>query len=169
MSGKKGHCQTCDYIRSHRGPNRVNEDLVNGISIAAIAQRTGLGAYTLKRHRDEGHMMRGYLNKAHLTTGAKEQLDLMRCAKEIYDDCRDNAAKAKGKAESSRDYRDASGCWDAATKALGILKPEEKPQVNQTTTVNNYDNLSKEELRAAIALASKLQGAEESVGEEKSD
>lgn len=85
MSGKKGHCQTCDYIRSHRGGNRVNEDLVNGISIAAIMQRTGLGRGTLTRHRDEGHMMAGYLPRAHLTTGAKEQLDLMRCAKEIYD------------------------------------------------------------------------------------
>jgi hypothetical protein len=112
-------------------------------------------------------MMKGFLPKAHLTKGAKEQLDLMGCAREIYEDCKDNAAKAKGKAESSRDYRDASGCWDAATRALGILKPEEKPQVNQTTTVNNYDNLSKEELRAAITLASKLEGNATGIGEEK--
>jgi len=132
-------------------------------------QRTGLGRGTLTRHRDEGHMMKGFQKHAHLTTGAKEQLDLMKCAKEILDDCRDNAGKAKNVAKTSRDFRDASGCWDAATRALGILKPEEKPQVNQTTTVNNYDNLSKEELRAAITLASKLEGNATGIGEEKSD
>ena len=115
-------CKVCDYIRSHGTAPRINEDLVNGISISAIMQRTGLGRGTLTRHRDEGHMMAGYLPRAHLTVGAKEQLDLMKCAKEIYEDCKDNAAKAKGKAESSRDYRDASGCWDAATRALGVLK-----------------------------------------------
>ncbi|MCK9570649.1 hypothetical protein M0R72_17000 [Candidatus Pacearchaeota archaeon] len=157
MSGKKGHCQTCDYIRSHRGGNRVNEDLVNGISISAIMQRTGLGRGTLTRHRDEGHMMAGFQKHAHLTVGAKEQLDLMRCAKEIYEDCRDNAAKAKGKAESSRDYRDASGCWDAATKALGILKPEDKP------TINTNINLTAEDLDG------KLKGLLDIIDEASSD
>lgn len=125
MSGKKGHCQTCDYIRSHRGGNRVNEDLVNGISIAAIAQRTGLGVYTLKRHRDEGHMMAGFQKHAHLTKGAKEQLDLMRCATEIFMDCKDSAEKAKKKAErkdgKARDFKDAMGCWDNAVKSMEVL------------------------------------------------
>jgi hypothetical protein len=79
-------------------------------------------------------MMAGFQKHAHLTKGAKEQLDLMKCAKEIYDDCKDNAKKAKGKAESSRDFRDASGCWDAATRALGIIKPPEN--VTQNTTIN---------------------------------
>lgn len=161
-------CKTCDYIRAHRGNHRTNEDLVNGVSISAIMQRTGLGRGTLTRHRDEGHMMAAFQKHAHLTKGAKEQLDLMGCAKEILDDCRDNAEKAKNVAKTSRDYRDASGCWDAATRALGILKPEEKPQVNQTTTVNNYDNLSKEELRELVKLTSKIEGAEEGPGEEKS-
>jgi hypothetical protein len=102
-------------------------------------------------------MMAGFQKHAHLTVGAKEQLDLMRCAKEIYEDCRDNAAKAKGKAESSRDYRDASGCWDAATKALGILKPEDKP------TINTNINLTAEDLDG------KLKGLLDIIDEASSD
>lgn len=125
MSGKKGHCQTCDYIRSHRGGNRVNEDLTKGISISAIMQRTGLGRRTLTRHRDEGHMMAGFQKHAHLTKGAKEQLDLMRCATEIFMDCKDSAEKAKKKAEQksgkARDFKDAMGCWDNAVKSMEVL------------------------------------------------
>lgn len=124
---------------------------------------------TIRRHRDNQHGVNRQLKQAKASRDAKEGLDLMECACEIYEDCRDNAGKAKTAAKSPRDFRDASGCWDAATKALSILKPDDKPQVNQTTTVNNYDNLSKEELRNAIALAAKLQGVAESSGEEKSD
>lgn len=165
---KVAYCKTCDYIRSHKN-NGINADLMGGIPMQAITRRTGLGLTTLKRHRDEGHMMDRFLPAIASTKQAKAELDLLECAREIYDDCKDNAAKAKGVSKTPRDFRDASGCWDAATKALGILKPEEKPVVNQTNTVNNYDKLTKEELRSAIALAAKLQGAEEGVSEEKPD
>jgi hypothetical protein len=123
MAKKKRPCKVCDYIRSHRGPNRVNEDLVNGISIAAIAQRTGLSAYSLKRHRDEGHMMKGYLNKAHLTKGAKEQLDLMRCAKEIYDMSIRAGKMALGDIPrpESADLRSLGGCLGPAAKIVEVL------------------------------------------------
>ncbi|MFA7164587.1 MAG: hypothetical protein WC124_01905 [Desulfoplanes sp.] len=114
-------------------------------------------------------MADAFMRQINGTKAAKEALDVMEFVKEICEDCRDNAGKAKEKAASSRDFRDASGCWDAATKALSILKPEDKPQVNQMTTVNNYDKLTKEELREAIALAAKLQGAAESSSEKKSD
>lgn len=165
---KPSSCKACNYIRSHKN-NGINADLMSGVAYRVITQRTGLSYETLKRHRDEGHMMDRFLPRIGCTKQAKAELDLLKCAREIFDDCRDNADKAKKVAATSRDFRDASGCWDAATKALGILKPEEKPQVNQTTTVNNYDNLSKEELRSAIALAAKLQGAEEGVSKEKPD
>lgn len=169
---KVAYCKTCDYIRSHKN-NGINADLMSGIPMQAIIRRTGLGLTTLKRHRDEGHMMDRFLPAIASTKQAKAELDLLRCATEIFMDCKDSAEKAKKKAEEksgkARDFKDAMGCWDNAVKALSILKPEEKPQVNQTTTVNNYDNLSKEELRSAIALAAKLQGAEEGVSEEKSD
>ena len=51
----------------------------------------------------------------------REQDSLLDKVNEIYEDCKDNAAKAKGKAGTSRDFRDASGCWDVALKAVEVL------------------------------------------------
>ncbi len=169
---KPASCKTCNYIRSHKN-NGINVDLMSGVAYRVITQRTGLSYETLKRHRDEGHMMERFLPRISCTKAAKEGLDLLKCATEIFMDCKDSAEKAKKKAEEksgkARDFKDAMGCWDNAVKALSILKPEEKPQVNQTTTVNNYDNLSKEELRELVKLTAKIEGAEEGISEEKSD
>jgi len=97
-------------------------------------QRTGLGRGTLKRHRDEGHMMAGYLNKAHLTKGAKEQLDLMKCAREIYDMSIRAAKIAIGDKKSKNkevkpDLRSFGSCISGAAKVVEVLAksdPEKK-------------------------------------------
>jgi hypothetical protein len=161
-------CKTCDYIRSHP-ENSVNADLLKGVPYSAISYKTGLGIFTLKKHFEEQHMMARFLPRSRAMKVGREQDSLLTKVNEIYEDCKDNAGKAKNAAATSRDYRDASGCWDAATRALSILKPEEKQQVNQTTTVNNYDNLSKEELRELVKLTAKIEGSEEGVSEEKPD
>jgi len=126
MAKKKQPCRVCDYIRSHRGPHRINEDLVNGISISAIMQRTGLGRRALVRHRDEGHMMAGFQKHAHLTKGAKEQLDLMKCAKEIYDMSIRAAKIAIGDEKSKNkevkpDLRSFGSCISGAAKVVEVL------------------------------------------------
>jgi hypothetical protein len=156
MSGKKGHCQTCDYIRSHRGGNRVNEDLVNGISIAAIMQRTGLGRATLTRHRDEGHMMKGYKSQAHLTKGAKEQLDLMKCQKKVWDDAQEAVDYALGRKDPPKEREINLAvfgqCIAPMTKIIEVLaKVEEKPQSitqNNSINVSDLSKLSVDQLRA---------------------
>jgi hypothetical protein len=159
-------CKTCAYIRSHP-ENSVNADLLKGVPYSTISYKTGLGIFTLKKHFEEQHMMARFLPRSQAMKVGREQDSLLSKVNEIYEDCKDNADKAKGVATTSRDFRDASGCWDAATRALSILKPEEKPQVNQTTTVNNYDNLSKEELRELVALTTKIEGCENGTSEAK--
>ena len=49
----------------------------------------------------------------------------MKCATEIFMDCKDSAEKAKKKAEQkdgkARDFKDAMGCWDNAVKSMEVL------------------------------------------------
>jgi hypothetical protein len=118
---KTGYCAVCEYIKTHKRAC-INKKLLEGASYRSIAIETGLDQRTIAKHAKAGHGMKPVIAQAGRTKAVKEGLELVKCAKEIYDDCKDNAAKAKEKAESSRDFRDASGCWDAATRALSVLK-----------------------------------------------
>lgn len=123
MTNKRrtGYCAVCEYIKKH--PRcKLNMKLLEGASYRSIALETGLDQRTIAKHAKAGHGMKPVIAQAGRTKAVKEGLELVKCAKEIYDDCKDNAAKAKEKAESSRDFKDASGCWDAATRALSVLK-----------------------------------------------
>jgi len=150
--------------------------ILEGTSYADVAKRFRskdgkwrAGNYlTIKKHWEAQHMVSRQLLAAKDIKDRKKGLDLMECAREIYNDCKDNATKSKGKAESSRDFRDASGCWDPATKALGLLKVEEKPQLSQTTTINNFSKLTDEELKTYELLGRKLEGSEEGESEKTS-
>jgi hypothetical protein len=100
-------------------------------------QRTGLGRETLKRHRDEGHMMAGFQKHAHLTKGAKEQLDLMKCAREIYDMSIRAAKIAIGDEKSKNkevkpDLRSFGSCISGAAKVVEVLAKVSPNEGNDT-------------------------------------
>ena len=77
-------CKTCDYIRSHPG-NSVNADLLKGVPYREISYKTGLGIFTLKKHFDEQHMMARFLPRSRAMKVGREQLELLKCQKEVYD------------------------------------------------------------------------------------
>jgi len=127
----------------------------------------------MKKHL--GHIKNRQLAQAKRSRDAKEGLDLLKCQKEVYDLSIEAAKTALGKIASKNpdvkpDLRSFGSCISGAAKVVEVLaKIDDKPVVNQTTTVNNYDNLSKEELRELVKLTSKIEGSEEGPGEEKSD
>jgi hypothetical protein len=101
----------------------------------------------------------------------KDALDLEKCKKEIYDKSMKAANMALGEVETpaTANLSVFGQCIAPATKMVEVMaKIDDKPEVNQTTTINNYDNLSKEELRELVALTAKIEGSEEGVSEEKS-
>jgi hypothetical protein len=79
-------------------------------------------------------MMAGFQKHAHLTTGAKEQLDLMKCAREIYDMSIRAAKIAIGDEKSKNeevkpDLRSFGSCISGAAKVVEVLAksdPEKK-------------------------------------------
>jgi len=158
--------------------NAINQRIVKGDSIMSIAKDFGCCRLTMMRHAGIGNDKNGNPHKAHYVSqvlvakarmDGKAGLDLMACAEEIYLDCKDNADKAKKNAGTSRDFRDASGCWDPATKALGLLKIEEKPPVPVQTTTINFSKFTDEELKTYELLGRKLEGSEEGESEKASD
>lgn len=163
---KGGSCKICDYLKKHASCD-LNRQFIEGISSRAVTKEYGFGARLIKKHRENCLTKR--MQSAANAREAKAGLDLMECAKEIYDDCKDNAGKAKTKAETARDFRDASGCWDPAAKALGLLKVEEKPQdIKQVVNINR-PKLSDEELEAYGRLAAKFEGVSDTEGASTSD
>ena len=124
-------CKTCDYIRSHPG-NSVNADLLKGVPYREISYKTGLGIFTLKKHFDEQHMMARFLPRSRAMKVGREQLELLKCQKEVYDLSIKAARIAIGDEPSEMvkpDLRSFGSCISGAAKIVEVLakvEPEKK-------------------------------------------
>lgn len=127
---------------------------------------------TIKRHRNGQHGINRQLKQAKASRDAKAGLELAECIKEVWSDSQeaiDYALGRKAPPEKNPLNLNVFGqCIAPRTKIIEILaKVDDKPEVTQTNITNNYDNLSKEELRELVALTTKIEGSEEGVSEEK--
>lgn len=164
-----GACKICDYAKKHKNCD-LNRRLVEGASARSIAKEYGFGEHLVAKHMKE-HLSKR-LKSAANAREAKKGLDLLECQKAVYEKSMKAAGMALGEIDTpaTANLSAFGSCIGPATKVVEVLaKIDDKPQVNQTTTVNNYDNLSKEELRELVALTAKIEGSEEGSGEEKSD
>ena len=166
---RTGYCAVCEYIKKHKRAC-INKKLLEGASYRSIAIETGLDQRTIAKHAKAGHGMKPVIAQAGRTMAVKEGLELVKCQKTMWD----KAQKAIGMALGEEPTPESANlavfgqCAGPAIKIIEVLaKVEEKPQVTQINTTNNYDNLSKEELRELVALTAKIEGAEEGVSEEK--
>jgi uncharacterized protein (DUF433 family) len=173
-----GKCKICAYIKAHKGSN-INQRILQGDSIASIAKDFGCCDETMARHAGTGKDKDGNPNKPHFAfqvksaktrMDEKEGLDLIACQQEVWDKSMKATDMALGKIETpaTANLSAFGQCIAPATKIVEILaKIDDKPEVTQTNITNNYDNLSREELRSAIALATKIERPKEGVSEEK--
>ena len=116
-------CKTCDYIRSHP-ENSVNADLLKGVPYSTISYKTGLGIFTLKKHFEEQHMMAQFLPRARAMKVGREQLELLKCQKEVYDLSIKAARIAIGDEPSDLvkpDLRSFGSCLSGAAKIVEVL------------------------------------------------
>jgi uncharacterized protein (DUF433 family) len=161
--------------------NAINQRIVRGDSIQSIAKDFGCCRLTMMRHAGVGNDKHGVPHKAHYVSqvmvakarmDGKAGLDLMTCQQKVWDDAQeavDYALGRKAPPETNPLNLAVFGqCIAPQVKIIEVLaKVEEKPAVTQTTTVNNYDNLSKDDIKDLIRLTAKIEGSEEGVGEEK--
>ena len=145
-------CRACILLASNPKCD-AEKQKGRGVPIAEIQRQYPAISYkTWKTHFNKRHRVNKQKEAKIITDLLWGAIDMQKRIEKIYADCQDNAKKAKGKAETSRDFRDASGCWDAATKALSILKTEEKPTINNNI---NLSTLSDADLDARITELAK--------------
>ena len=116
-------CKTCAYIRSHP-ENSVNADLLKGVPYSTISYKTGLGIFTLKKHFEEKHMMAQFLPRSRAMKVGREQLELLKCQKEVYDLSIKAARIAIGDEPSELvkpDLRSFGSCISGAAKIVEVL------------------------------------------------
>ena len=116
-------CKTCDYIKT-KTENSVNADLLKGVPYSAISYKTGLGIFTLKKHFDEQHMMAQFLPRSRAMKVGREQLELLKCQKEVYDLSIKAARIAIGDEPSELvkpDLRSFGSCISGAAKIVEVL------------------------------------------------
>lgn len=168
---RDGYCAACAYIKKHKNCG-INRKLMEGASYRSIAQETGLDQRTVAKHWKAQHGTKKVLEQAGNTRAVREALDLLECQKAVYEKSMKAAGMALGEIETpaTANISAFGSCIGAATKIVEVMaKIDDKPEVTQINTTNNYDNLSKEELRELIKLTAKIEGSEEGSGEEKPD
>ena len=80
----------------------------------------------------------------------------------LYVDKKDPAT-GKRALRQDRDLKGLAACLGQAAAITAQMKGSD-PGIQQITTINNYDNLSKEELRELVKLTAKIEGTEEGTG-----
>lgn len=128
---QKGSCKLCAYLNAN--PKCKIKHLYDTGTTVAELKRMFPGVacnHTWYEHFSKKHWVNKQKEAKIITDLIWSAIDMQKRIERIYTDCQDNAKKAKEVAKESRDFRDASGCWSEATKALSILKPEEKHQQN---------------------------------------
>jgi hypothetical protein len=126
---------------------------------------------TIRKHWDAQHMVSRQLMQAKASRDAKKGLELMVCQQKVWDDAQEAIDMSLGRKPTpeTANLGVFAQCIGPQVKIIEVLaKVDDKPQVTQINTTNNYDNLSKEELRELVKLTAKIEGSEEGVGEEKS-
>jgi hypothetical protein len=145
-----------------------NRRLASGEAVSTVARDYGCKWDTMARHKK--HCMTEQLKTGAKTRAKNIALDLMKCQKEVYEKSMKATKMALGEIDTpaTANLSVFGQCIAPATKVMEVLaKLDEKPQVTQINTTNNYDNLSKEELRELVKLTTKIEGSEEGAGEEK--
>jgi len=154
--------------------------ILEGTSYADVANRFRskdgkwrAGNYlTIKKHWEAQHMVSRQLLAAKDIKDRKRGLELMECQKKVWDKAMKAIGMALGEIDTpaTANLSVFGSCAGPATKIIEVLaKVDDKPQVTQINTTNNYDNLSKEELRELVKLTTKIEGSEKGPGEEKPD
>ena len=81
----------------------------------------------------------------------------------LYKDKKDPAT-GKRELRPDRDLKGLAACLGQAAAITSQMKGGDPTGIQQITTINNYDNLSKEELRELVKLTAKIEGTEEGPG-----
>jgi hypothetical protein len=174
QTAKNGNCKTCKYLRKHPKCG-LHTMLLEGANYTDVSKRfkgeAGIPT-TIRKHWEAQHMVSRQLLAAKEIKDRKRGLELMECQRKVWDDAQEAIDMALGRKPTpeTANLGVFAQCIGPQVKIIEVLaKVDDKPQVTQINTTNNYDNLSKEDLRAAIAIAAKLEGSEEGAGEEKPD
>jgi len=128
--------------------------------------------YTIQKHWEAQHMVSRQLLAAKDIKDRKRGLELMECQRKVWDDAQEAIDMSLGRRPTPETANLCvfAQCIGPQVKIIEVLaKVDDKPQVTQTNITNNYDNLSKEELRSAIAIATKIERPKEGTCETQPD